>query len=164
VQAQGWRATFNRLDGLLGPAGELLVVIAAAALVVALFLPWYGLALPLEGLNEGGRPRLDEPTGWEAFGTADVVLAVMAAGGFASVAAARAFAARAPYVVAAHAGWFGVVVVLYSYYRPQIVGVGAFPGPPAGGFFLALWAAGAMTGGALAALVARPPGGPPPTA
>jgi hypothetical protein len=147
------RATLDSLGPLLGRAGELLVVIAAVALLLALFLPWYELPFALERLD-AGRVERDRPSGWESFESADVVLAVMAAAGLASAIASRVLGSRVPHVVAAHAGWFAVVVVLYSYYRPAIAETLAYPGPPAGGFFLALWAAGAMTGGSLTALFA----------
>ena len=158
------RATLRTLGGLLGPAGELVVVITAVALLLALFLPWYELPFAVEEVEEGRLDR-ERPSGWEAFESADVVLAVMAAAGLASAVASRALGTRLPYVAAAHAGWFAVVVVLYSYYRPAIAQSLAYPGPPAGGFFLALWAAGAMTGGSLAALLGVRAGepAPPPT-
>jgi hypothetical protein len=154
VKAQA-RATLERLEPRLGRAAELLVLIAGAVLLLALFLPWYEFALPLEN-GEGGRPRLDEPTGWEAFKFADLLVAAMGLVGLGSAVVARVLGSRAPHVVAAHAGWVAVVVLLYSYHRPAIVGSGIYPGPPAGGFFLALWAAGAITGGAVTALLARP--------
>ena len=60
-------------------AGEWIAAISGIALLVSLFLPWYGY--------EAARPGLlaipDGATGWQAFAVTDVALAVLAAFGVA---------------------------------------------------------------------------------
>jgi hypothetical protein len=148
-------------EALIGRAGELLVAVSALGLFVALFLPWYDPVVRARAADGSISPGDVSPSGWEAFELADVVLAVMAALALAAFLAARALLSRLPYLIAGLAGWFAVVVALYSYWRPDhLDGLAVFAGPPGGGFFLALFSAGAITGGALVALLAQRPEAP----
>ncbi len=132
-------------------------------MVGSLFLPWYDLPVALQPQSDGGfSPRVpSQPSGWESFRYADVWLASIAAIGVGSTLAALALRLRAPFGVSALAGWIGVAIVIYSYYRP-VFGLGA-AGYPAEGYFVALCATGAIGGTSLVALLAgsrsRPPAG-----
>jgi hypothetical protein len=155
-------ASFLRTrEALIGRAGELLVAVSALGLLVALFLAWYDPVVQVQAADGSRSPGDTSPSGWEAFDLADVVLAVMAALGLAAFGAARALLSRMPYLIAGLAGWFAAVVILYSYWRPDhLDGLATYAGLPGGGFFLGLFAAGAMTGGALVALMAPRPEAP----
>ena len=145
-------------EALIGRAGELLAAVSSLGLIVALFLPWYDPVVQAQRPDGERTPDDLTPSGWEAFELADIVLVVMAALGLLAFLTARALLSRLPYVIAAGAGWFAVTVVLYSFWRPDhLEGLATFSGLPGGGFFLALFSAGALTGGALVALLARRP-------
>lgn len=143
------RALVASIDALLPVAGAAAVVISSAVLVLALFLPWYDL-LALRSESGGAFSPSDQPNGWESFRYADVGLASIAAIGIGSTLAALALRFRAPFGVSALAGWIGVAVVIYSYYRP----VFGATGYPAEGYFVALCATGAIGGASLVALLA----------
>jgi hypothetical protein len=146
-------------EALIGRAGELLAAVSSLGLVAALFLPWYDPVVQAQTPDGERTPGDLTPSGWEAFELADVVLVVMAALGLLAFLTARALLSRLPYVIAAAAGWFAVTVVLYSFWRPDhLEGLATFSGLPGGGFFfLGLFSAGAMAGGALVALMAPRP-------
>jgi hypothetical protein len=144
------RALAVQLDELLPFAGAATVVLASLALIVALFLPWFEQAIVLV---PGDRP-IGEPNGWEAFRYADIYLACVAATGIGATLAATVLRFRAPFAVSGLAGWIGVAIVIYSYYRPAALRVGYLPSP-AFGYFLAICASGAITGGSLMAMLAR---------
>jgi hypothetical protein len=142
------RALAVQLDELLPFAGRATVVLASLALIVALFLPWYDF--PTVVPFEDGAP--DSPNGWQAFRYADIYLTCVAATGIGSTAVAAALRFRAPFAVSGLAGWIGVAIVIYSYYRPY--GVAAYTSPDLG-YFVAICASGAITGGSLMSLIGR---------
>ena len=148
------RALAAPIDSLLPLAGAVAVMISSTVLVTALFLPWYDLPIALQSESDGEfSPRVaDRPNGWESFRYADVLLSSIAAIGIGSTLAAFALRFRAPFGVSALAGWIGVALVIYSYYRPAF-GAGAAT-YPAEGYFVALCATGAIGGASLVALLA----------
>jgi hypothetical protein len=146
------RALAVQLDALLPFAGAAATVLASLTLILALFLPWYYLPVALIGGD--GWPG--SPTGWEAFRYADIWLACVAATGIGATVLATALRFRAPYAVSGLAGWIGVAIVLYSYYRPH--GIRTVSATPDLGYFVAICASGAITGGSLMAMMARRPG------
>src|SRR5215211_1574150 len=58
-------------------AGEWIAALSGIALLVSLFLPWYGYEATRPGLQVVGT----DVTGWEAFAVTDVLLAVLASFG-----------------------------------------------------------------------------------
>ena len=148
------RALAVQLDDLLPFAGAATVVLASLALIVALFLPWYDIPTALIDDDWAGSPNA-----WESFRYSDVYLTCIAAIGIGATALATVFRFRAPFAVAGLAGWVGVAIVLYSYYRPRGFG-GPFAAPDLG-YFLAICASGAITGGSLMAMMGRRNGTPP---
>jgi hypothetical protein len=83
-------------------AGEWMAAVSGVALLVSLFLPWYGPA---------------SLTAWESLGAIDVLLAFVAATGvLLAIAAATQPVAAVPIALSAlvtFAGLFGVVLVLF---------------------------------------------------
>ena len=153
TQTERLRALATQLDDLLPFAGAAVVVASSLALIAALFLPWYEVAVAYRGGDSDLRAN---PTGWESFTYNDVWLACIAAVGIGSTGLAAALRYRAPFALSGLAGWVGVAMVIYGYYRPGGLRVGVVP-PPAFGYFAALVASGAITGGSLMALMARSP-------
>jgi hypothetical protein len=148
----GWASTTTLAD-LLSPRGaavrlaaELVAAGACLALVVSLFLPWYEFAVALPATQTEGPVPLPRPdssvSAWEAFRAADVILALLAAGGLAFLVAARVFRLPVLLAVTAAAGWGAFAVALYAHTRPA--GLVAGSSPLAFGFFVALCSAGGM--------------------
>jgi hypothetical protein len=153
------------------PLGTWIAVLGAVGLFSALFMPWYELALPEEVLSEATRvaPELGEfaplltqglaeldplrATAWQAFGSADIVLAGLA---FAVLgAAAVRLAGGASGVWIARFGAAAAGLVVFKLASPP----GASPElseqllQPEPGLYLALVSALAIAGGG--ALAAR---------
>lgn len=162
TQTERLRALATWVDELLPLAGAVTVVASSLALIGALFLPWYDV--PIAFYRDGGSDLDPRPSGWESFSYADVWLACVAATGIGATILAAVLRYRAPFAVSGLAGWIGVAMVIYSFYRPGGLRPGGVP-PPAFGYFAALVASGALTGGSLMALMAPAPGpraAPPP--
>ncbi|MBN1528184.1 MAG: hypothetical protein JW895_03935 [Thermoleophilaceae bacterium] len=114
--------------------GEVLLAASGVALLVALFLPWYG-------------PDL---TGWEALGVVDVILALVAACAI-SVTLATAFfrVAAVPIALDALVTLFGLVALLLMLFRVLDV-PGEASGREAGLWVALAAAAGVVVSGCLA--------------
>jgi heme A synthase len=127
-------------------AGERILALSGVALLVSLFLPWYG----------------ENRTGWEALALNDVILAVVALGALGAVAAT--LTQRAPAVAIALeamitlTGFVAVVLVLVRTVWPA----GADDGRQWGLWLALAGAIGVAAGGWVAARDERMAGAPPP--
>jgi hypothetical protein len=87
-------------------AGEWTAAVGAAALLAALFLPWFGVELPMRPSNNLAAPALVEETGdsgWDTLGWFVLVLALAAIGCAAWLALANALRRPVTQAVAASA-------------------------------------------------------------
>jgi hypothetical protein len=102
-------------------AGEWLAAISGVALLVSLFLPWYGIGerqgnacVTLYGDTIAGNGVLcGDVTGWEALSAIDVLLAFVAASGvLLAIVTATQRVPAVPIALAALIGLFGIVGVV----------------------------------------------------
>jgi hypothetical protein len=137
--------------------GDIFIAAGALALAVSLFLPWYEFPRAVAHEIVSGPVTLDRPTGWQSFTTADIFLLGIALAGALALWLERTYNQRWIYACLALLGWAGAVAIVFSYFRPAILGVaGPYPGPPSIGYLSALCASGAiLVGGMLAALSPR---------
>ncbi len=157
---QGARPWQRPADWVAGRTGDVLAVAGAVGLLVSLWLPWYAIARPC--VFPAGTPCPLETarfSAWEAYGAADVVFAVLAilaialtlVGPRIAEALAPVVGVSAPYGIAiarlavAATGWAVVALALWAIHRP---GLAVDPTRvPEFGYFVALLAGGAITGG-----------------
>jgi hypothetical protein len=119
--------------------GEIALAVAGAALLVSLFLPWYG---PSDGA--GG-----SLSGWEALGVIDLVLALIAACAISvMVATAVMRVAAVPIALDALATWLGLVALVLVLVRVLDLPDGA-SGREAGLWLALAGAAGIFVGAAV---------------
>ena len=120
-------------------AGELVLAVAAAAALVSLFLPWYGV-------EEGG-----SFTGWRALTVVDVLLAAGALAALGAVLLTVVSASPSPSIASEAL----LTIVCFTVLVVLLVRVLALPegfSDRMGGQWLGLAAALALTGGALLAI------------
>jgi hypothetical protein len=153
------------------PVGTWIAVLGAVGLFMALFMPWYELSLPDEFLSEvnAAAPELGEfgpllsqglaeldplrATAWQAFGSADIVLAGVALAVLGAAAVRLSGGSSGVWI--ARLGGFAAGLVLFKLVSPP----GASPElseqllQPEPGLYLALVCALAIAGGG--ALTAR---------
>ena len=143
----------------LRTVGDIFIAAGAVALALSLFLPWYEFPRLVVEEIRSGPVALDRPTGWQSFTTADIFLAGIAVAGVVALWLERTYDQRWVYACLALLGWAGAVAIVFSYFRPAVIGVqGPYPGPPSIGYFGALCASGAiLIGGLIASLAQREP-------
>ena len=157
---QGARPWHAPAAWVAGRTGDVLAVGGAAALLASLWLPWFAIARPC--FFRSGSPCQAETvrfSAWESYSTADVVLAVLAVLAIALTLVgpriveflAPVVGVSAPYGVAiarlgvAATGWAVIALALWAIHRP---GLAVDPTRvPEFGYFAALLAGGAITGG-----------------
>jgi len=157
---QGARPWQRPAAWVAGRTGDVLAVGGAVALLASLWLPWFAIARPC--FFREGSPCVAETvrySAWESYSTADVVLAGLAVLAIAlTLVGPRIAAASAPVVgvsaaygiaiarlAVAATGWAVVALALWAIHRP---GLSVDPTRvPEFGFFVALLAGGAITGG-----------------
>jgi hypothetical protein len=149
--------------------GDIIAGVGGVVLLIALFLPWYGVSVDIPGLGSAS----ESGSGWEVLGFIDILLFLIAVAAIAVVAAraAGALPAEVPgALVLLAAGALGVLLVLY-----RIIDIPAGDVPDEVdlsrkiGIFIALAGAAAITYGGWrtnaeepAARPAPAPGPPPP--
>ena len=131
--------------------GELIAGVSGLALLVVMFLPWYGV-----DVNVGGFSASESANAWEVFSIIDVLLFVVAAIAVAVAAARLADVAQPDLPVAAIVTGAGVLAVLLILYRildvpgpdiPAIVATNVDFGRRFGLFLGLIAAAGVAYGG-----------------
>jgi hypothetical protein len=129
------------------------IAIAAAVIIVSLWLPWY------EPATEVAAQR-GSVSGWEAFRVADALIAVAGVALLASTAVAAALCWRSAFLALALGGWLAAAIVV-SAAPHAAIGDSAlefrFGYDYAAGYYLALAAAGAISLIGLGSASHRPP-------
>ena len=144
--------------------GELIAGGSGLALLLFMFLPWYGV-----DVNVGGFSASESGNAWEVFSTIDLVLFLIAAVAIGATVAKAAGALPADVPVAAIVAGAGGVAVLLVLYRivdlpgpdiPQVAGAGIEFGRKFG-IFLGLIAAGGVAYGGYVSMNESPQPAPP---
>ena len=144
--------------------GELIAGGSGLALLLFMFLPWYGV-----DVNVGGFSASESGNAWEVFSTIDLVLFLVAAVAIGATVAKAAGALPADVPVAAIVAGAGAVAVLLVLYRivdlpgpdiPQVAGGGIEFGRKFG-IFLGLIAAGGVAYGGYVSMNESPQPAPP---
>jgi hypothetical protein len=130
--------------------GELIAAVSGLALLVVMFLPWYGV-----DVNVAGFSASESGNAWEVFSTIDVLLFLVAVVAVGAAAAKAAGALPEDVPVAAIVTGAGALAVLLVLYRlvdlpgpdvPDVAGAGIEFGRKFG-IFLGLIAAGGVAYG-----------------
>jgi hypothetical protein len=150
--------------------GEMVAAASGIALIVTLFLPWYGVEAEVAGFGS----ESDSASAWEAMGFIDILLFLIAvlAIGMAAARAAGAMPADLPAppgLIVAAAGALAVVLVLFRIIDIPHEDVPAIIEDSVDfsrkiGAFLGLIAAGGIAFGGYTALNERASGAAPPAA
>ena len=144
--------------------GELIAGGSGLALLLFMFLPWYGV-----DVNVAGFSASESGNAWEVFSTIDLVLFLVAAVAIGATVAKAAGALPADVPVAAIVAGAGGVAVLLVLYRlvdlpgpdiPQVAGGGIEFGRKFG-IFLGLIAAGGVAYGGYVSMNESPQPAPP---
>jgi hypothetical protein len=134
-------------------AGEWLAAISGVALLVSLFLPWYGpnvCVIPYEDVIKGRALHCSNtpPTGWESMSAIDILLAFVAASGvLLAIVTATQRVPAVPVALAALISLFGSVGVILVLLRA--LDLPDWAGRREGGLWLGLAGALGIVAGAM---------------